>query len=93
MGLSRRDDDWVVRVRNNGPGLDEDEAARLFASFGPDAEGATATAPPAWPSAAGSSSATGAPSGPSRSPAGAPTVCFTLPGRRRPATDPGAGAG
>jgi signal transduction histidine kinase len=40
VGLSRRDDAWVVRVGNNGPGLDEEEAARLFASFGPDPDGA-----------------------------------------------------
>ena len=35
VGLSRRDEDWVVCVRSNGPGVDDDEAARLFASFGP----------------------------------------------------------
>ena len=39
VGLSRRDEDWVVCVRNNGPGIDEDEAARLFASFGPSPDG------------------------------------------------------
>ncbi|HVF14795.1 MAG TPA: response regulator [Acidimicrobiales bacterium] len=41
VGLSRRDDDWVICVRTNGPALDEDEAARLFASFGgPSQDGA-----------------------------------------------------
>ena len=34
IGLSRRGDDWVICVHDNGPGIDEDEAARLFASFG-----------------------------------------------------------
>ncbi|MEA2828868.1 MAG: hypothetical protein QOG43_3307 [Actinomycetota bacterium] len=33
IGLSRRGDDWVVSVHDDGPGIDEDDAARLFASF------------------------------------------------------------
>ncbi len=33
VGLSRRGDDWVISVHDNGPGIDDDEAARLFASF------------------------------------------------------------
>ncbi|MEA2932837.1 MAG: hypothetical protein QOI56_1622 [Actinomycetota bacterium] len=36
VGLSRRDRDWVVSVQDNGPGIDDDEAARLFASFADD---------------------------------------------------------
>ena len=36
VGLSRRHDDWVVSVRNNGRGIHEDEVARLFASFADD---------------------------------------------------------
>jgi two-component system, sensor histidine kinase and response regulator len=37
IGLSRRGDDWVVSVHDNGPGIDEDDAARLFASFADEA--------------------------------------------------------
>ena len=33
VGLSRRGDDWVISVHDNGPGLDEDEVARLFATL------------------------------------------------------------
>jgi len=45
VGLSRRGDDWVISVHDNGPGLDEDEVARLFASFADaDAEGAAGLA-------------------------------------------------
>ncbi len=33
IGLSRRSDDWVISVHDNGPGVDDDELARLFASF------------------------------------------------------------
>jgi len=36
VGLSRRGDDWVVCVKSNGPGIGDDEAARLFASFADD---------------------------------------------------------
>ncbi len=36
VGLSRRDDAWVVCVQSNGPGMGEDESARLFASFADD---------------------------------------------------------
>ncbi len=38
VALSRRGDAWVVCVQDNGPGIGDDEAARLFASFA-DADG------------------------------------------------------
>ena len=89
VGLSRRDDDWVIRVRNSGPGLDEAEAARLFASFGPDPEDADGDGAPGLAVCRRIVERHGGTIWAESVPGRGPDICFTLPATPDDAASPG----